>query len=65
MLLLLLLDLGAPIITNASVLKNKNKYMTNGENNTLTKTTKEQQGFRAPNIVDVSSCYTMEIPGIS
>ena len=48
MLLQLLLDLGVPVITDAPVLKKKNKYMTNVENNTLTKTTKEQQGFGAP-----------------
>ena len=48
MLLLLLLGLGAPVITDPLVLKKKNKYMKNAENNTLTKTTKEQQGFGAP-----------------
>ena len=48
MLLLLLLGLGAPVIIDAPVLKKKNKYVTSAENNTLTKTTKEQQGFGAP-----------------
>ena len=48
MLLLLLWDLGAPIIKDAPVLKKKNNYMTNEKNNTLTKTTKEHEGFGAP-----------------
>ena len=47
MLLLLLLDLGPPVITDVSVLKKKNNHMTNAKNNTLTKTTKEQHGFGA------------------
>ena len=45
MLLLLLLDLEAPTITDAPILE---KEKENAENNTLTKTTKEQQGFGAP-----------------
>ena len=47
-------------------IKKKNKYMTNAKNNTLTKTTKEQQRFGGhPTIVDASGYYTTKILEIS
>ena len=61
MLLQLLLDLGVPVITDASVLKKKNKYMTNAENNTLIqKQQRNNKDLGHPTIVDTFGCYTTE-----
>ena len=66
MLLLLLLGLGAPVITYAPVLK-KEKQL-NEKCKKIIHLQKQQRNNKAlghPTIVDASGCYTTEIPGIS